>query len=213
MTKCHIEFRNNNNLEIVHHLIYDTDCGPSFWADGLVFLDSLQLDPPTFRQSLITKINHRLEHNILATFISTIEAAVEAYKPVQNHKHFLESKVDPYPVILLLLFERLILFPILKEDDNKPHTQQSIKNHKMQSTSVNQAIHDRIRRFKQGRIRELYAESNTVVSKTPKQLAENPSTIQKSAQLSANLYQWHLSMPSISPSSKSFFQNLFNSTM
>lgn len=130
MTKCHIEFRNNNNLEIVHHLIYDTDCGPSFWADGLVFLDSLQLDPPTFRQSLITKINHRLEHNILATFISTIEAAVEAYKPVQNHKHFLESKVDPYPVILLLLFERLILFPILKEDDNNPTHSNPLKTTK-----------------------------------------------------------------------------------
>ena len=28
-------FCNKNNLGIVHDLIYDADCGPSLWADGL----------------------------------------------------------------------------------------------------------------------------------------------------------------------------------
>ena len=48
VTKCHIDFRNKNNLDIVHDLVYDADCGPSFWTDGLAFLASLQLDPPPF---------------------------------------------------------------------------------------------------------------------------------------------------------------------
>ncbi|KAL7502262.1 hypothetical protein ACHAXN_000775, partial [Cyclotella atomus] len=53
--------------------------------------------------------------------------------------------------------------------------------------SINQVIHDLLRRFKQGKLRELYHESEAVVSKTPKQQHEHPVDIQRSAQLVADL--------------------------
>eukprot|EP00956_Cyclotella_meneghiniana_P017701 scaffold29067_cov45-Cyclotella_meneghiniana.AAC.3 len=41
--------------------------------------------------------------------------------------------------------------------------------------------------FKQGRIRELYEESNADKSKSPREMAENPERIQKNAQLAVDL--------------------------
>ena len=79
---------------------------------------------------------------------------------------------------LLIIFEQIVLFPL-------PSSKEATSTEK--KTSANQAIHDRSRRFKQGRIRELYEESRLVHNKYPKDLANNPSPMQKSAQLAADL--------------------------
>ena len=60
-------------------------------------------------------------------------------------------------------------------------------NYTKNNLLVTQVVHDGMRRFKQGIMRESYTECNTVVSKTRKQLAENPATIQRIAQLLADL--------------------------
>lgn len=46
---------------------------------------------------------------------------------------------------------------------------------------------DRLRLFKQGHIRELYDEGNAVISKSPKEMAQAPARLQKSAQLAIGL--------------------------
>ena len=78
---------------------------------------------------------------------------------------------------LQLLFEQLVLFPIV---DNE-------HSNKQQKLSINATVHDRLRRFKQGRIRELYHESRQVTSKSPSQQAAQPVDILKSAQDAADL--------------------------
>jgi hypothetical protein len=67
-----------------------------------------------------------------------------------------------------------VLFPITESNTNPKQ-------------GLNSVVHDRLRRFKQGKIRELYKEAHQVHSKTPKQQAENPVSIQKSAQLAADV--------------------------
>jgi hypothetical protein len=148
----------------------------SFWRDGLAFLKSTPLEPPPFRQSLTSKIRFRLEQLVSNTFLSTIEVANEALKPLPNHNHINKSEYDSWPLILPILFEQLVLFPIPKSS-----------NHKHRPISLNSTIHDRIRRFKQGKLRELYEESRQIKSKTPREQANNPVEIQKAAQLAADL--------------------------
>ena len=41
--KFHLETRNKINLDVVHELIFDSDCGQSHWSDALAFLKSLPL--------------------------------------------------------------------------------------------------------------------------------------------------------------------------
>jgi hypothetical protein len=70
-----------------------------------------------------------------------------------------------------------MLFPIPKSNPNL----------KQWNVSLNQTIHNRLQSFKQGRIRELYHESQAIVSKTPREQATNPVSIQWSVQLAADL--------------------------
>jgi hypothetical protein len=189
--RMHIQSRNNTNLDIVHDSIYDPDCGTSHWSDALAFLETLPLDPPPFRQTLISKISHRLEQRVTETFCEVINATNEALKPAQYNKHKDSKAFDPYPVLLLQIhFERLVLFPIVQPEaaTNSDHANIGPKRSKTaELTSVSQTIHERLRLFKQGQIHELYQQSLQVISKTPKQYADSPPQTHKSAQLAANL--------------------------
>eukprot|EP00956_Cyclotella_meneghiniana_P032064 scaffold86358_cov47-Cyclotella_meneghiniana.AAC.5 len=133
---------------------------------------------------MITKINHRLETNIVNTFHEVTHASVEANKEVKHNKNISKQDFDADPILALqILFERLVLFPLPPAD--KPIG--SNPKHKARHATVNQTINERLRLFKQGRIRELYEESNAVKSKSPREMAENPERIQKNAQLAVDL--------------------------
>jgi hypothetical protein len=85
----HNDTRTLNNIQLVenylfHDLRSDYD---SHWADGLHFLQHHQLQPPTFRQPLTTKIKWRLEQSITDTFTSIIELNNEALKPTDSPDH------------------------------------------------------------------------------------------------------------------------------
>ncbi len=167
--------RTRTNLQIVESALFSQlhNSFHSEWQDGLEFLSSFKLTPPPFRQSLITKVKWRLEENICDTFTSVIEIGEEALKKPTHHRFNRTSEFDPTPLLFLpVLFEQLILFPI----------DPTIKN-----ANVNQIIHDRLRRFKQGKLRELYFESQQVKSKTPKEHTDNPASTQKCAQIAADL--------------------------
>ncbi|KAL7502962.1 hypothetical protein ACHAXN_001911, partial [Cyclotella atomus] len=132
---------------------------------------------PTFRQPLTTSIRWRLEQHVSETFLSVIEATNEALKPPEYPTRLNKKDFDPWPILQLqILFEQLVLFPINKSQDNNKA-----------SEAVNATIHTRLRKFKQGKIRELYEESRQVKSKTPKQQAAAPVKVQRSAQLAADL--------------------------
>jgi hypothetical protein len=99
----------------------------------------------------------------------------EALKQTHNPSSRNRNAYDPWPLLQLqILFEQLVLFPIT------PATSNSKKG-------LNSTIHERLMKFKQGRIRELYEEAHQVQSKTPKQQSEAPVSIQKSAQLAADV--------------------------
>ena len=153
----HYETRTLNNLELVEQLLFKDLQGTcdSHWPDALDFLRDLQVKPPPFRQPLTSKIRHRLEQSICNTFVTTIQVSNEALKPHTKHGFCNKKDFDRWTVAQLpVLFEQLVLFPITKETKKAPH-------------SLNQVIHSRLRKFKQGKIRELYEESQQVVSKTP----------------------------------------------
>ena len=51
-------------------------------------------------------------------FDAVIAAATESLKPVQYHKSQSTKDFDPYPLLLLqVYFQRLALFPLMKEDE------------------------------------------------------------------------------------------------
>jgi len=172
----HNDTRTLNNIQLVENYLFHDLRGDydSHWTDGLHFLQQHQLQPPTFRQPLTTKIKWRLEQSITDTFTSIIELNNEALKPADNSDHHTRQCFDPWPLLQLqILFEQLVLFPITQNPNNLK--------------AVNSTIHTRLRKFKQGRIRELYEESRLVVSKTPLEQAEAPVQIQRSAQIAADL--------------------------
>ena len=189
--KHHYEYRNRTNLEIVTECIYDENCGPSHWPDALNFLENFTWDAPPYRATMITKINHRLETNIVETFHNVTHASVEACKPVQHHKSLTKKDFNADHILALqVLFERLVLFPIPTSNPSSHGGNLSNKKHKQQIASVNsvnRTINERLRLFKQGRIRELYEEGNNVVSKSPQEMAHNPERLQKNAQHAIDL--------------------------
>ena len=182
--KHHIEYRNRTNLEIVTDCIYDENCGPSHWPDALLFLRDFKWDAPPNRSTMITKINHKLETNIVNTFHDVTHASTEACKEVKHNKNISKQDFNADPILALqILFERLVLFPLPPSE----HPTNPNAKHKARHASVNRTINERLRLFKQGRIRELYEESNAVESKSPQQMAENPDRVQKNAQLAIDL--------------------------
>jgi len=172
----HKQSRSLNNIQLVEqYLFHDLRKNyDSHWQDGLLFLSQLELQPPTFRQPLTTKIKWRLEQNITETFTNIIELNNEALKEPDNNQHCTRQQFDPWPLLQLqILFEQIVLFPIPQNTSNQK--------------AVNSTIHTRLRKFKQGRIRELYEESRLVISKSPLEQAQAPVQIQRSAQIAADL--------------------------
>jgi hypothetical protein len=178
--KNHNPTRSLNNLQLVEQFIirdlegsYDSE-----WQDGLVFLSDLNPQPPTFRQPpLTTKLRWRLKQSVTSTFLSVVKASNETLKPPEHPHHIDGELYDSWPILQLqILFEQLILFPINTPSDNP-----------QSSKALNATIHERLRKFKQGKIRELYEESRQVRSKTPKQQAKSPVKVQRAAQVAADL--------------------------
>eukprot|EP00956_Cyclotella_meneghiniana_P026933 scaffold59456_cov45-Cyclotella_meneghiniana.AAC.1 len=133
---------------------------------------------------MITKINHRLETNIVNTFHDVTHASTEACKEVKHNKNISKQDFNADPILALqILFERLVLFPLPPSE----YPTNPTAKHKARHASVNRTINERLRLFKQGRIRELYEESNAVESKSPQQMADNPDRVQKNAQLAIDL--------------------------
>ena len=75
----HYEHRTAANFELVTKYLYEeVDCvHRNHWEEGLAFLRSNTLAPPTFRQSLITFIKHKLETNIVTTLYHLLLCCVE----------------------------------------------------------------------------------------------------------------------------------------
>ena len=118
----HCQTRSLNNLDLLEqYLLKDLDGNyDSHWKDGLDFLQNIPLDPPPFRQPLTSKIKFRLEQSVCNVFLSTIEAANEALKSVPYHNSINKQHFDSWPIILLpILFEQLVLFPLPKCDSKK----------------------------------------------------------------------------------------------
>jgi hypothetical protein len=85
----------------------------SEWSDGLAFLRSFELTPPPFCQPLTTKIKFHIEQAICDTFLSVISVCDEGLKPHPNPKHHSRADFSSWELLLLaILFERLVLFPI-----------------------------------------------------------------------------------------------------
>ena len=90
------------------------------WKDGLAFLQNLEPTEPTFRQSLITKIQGRTEDIVLSLALDTIEAVNEANKSPSAKKVDRKSEYDATPFwLLIILLEQLVLFPSKKADELK----------------------------------------------------------------------------------------------
>lgn len=164
--KHHNPTRTLNNLQLVEQFIFRDLEGSynSEWQDGLSFLATLDLQPPTFRQPLTTKLRWRLEQSVTSTFLSVVlvQASNEALKPPEHLSHINGECYDAWPILQLqMLFEQLVLFPVNTSTDNPKSPK-----------ALNSTIHERLQKFKQGKIRELYEESRLVKSKTPKQQAE-----------------------------------------
>ena len=175
ITKKHCTIRTTTNFDIVtRHLYNDVkSVRENHWREGLLFLRTHSFSPPTFRQTLITLIQHRLETDVLRAFFDVLRCCVDSYGEPKDHDDPL-SEYDMTPIWLLpFLFERLILLapnPDREGDD----------------TSLNCLIHRRLQLFRSGQIQLLIEESNRVSSRTPADNKANPVTLQRSAQIAAD---------------------------
>ena len=172
----HTPKRNKTNLELATHYFYDSHpingVEKNHWEEALNWLQNIyEPSPPPFRQSLITKIQWRLEESVINTFREVIIACVEAnHIPSQiRNKNTREFDSTPF-WYLTIIFEQLILGP----------------KHPTSQETINQCIHRWLRLFRSGQIKTLYEESRQTISKSSKQFQQDPSKIQKSAQLAAD---------------------------
>ena len=123
-----IKTRTDTNLEILTNKLYikARHIHANHWPDGLLFLQYHNLDPPTFCQTLIIKINHWLERKFLNTYYSVLESCTEAHKQASNKSLQHTSEFDPSPIWKLpFIFERLVLGPKL-HDPNLPKHKQKV---------------------------------------------------------------------------------------
>jgi hypothetical protein len=170
--------RTSTNHDIVTRLLYkDIKCVQrNHWREGLLFLRTHTIEPATFCQTLITLIQQdtRLEEAILKTYMDIITCCVKARGEVDYCRGRRQSDYDSTPIwILPFIFERLICAP----NPDKSAT----------AERTNTFVMRRIRMFRSGQIEALYKESNQVISRTPKDHKENPTKIQRSAQIAADV--------------------------
>jgi hypothetical protein len=133
----------------------------------------------------VTALNNHVQkkHNptrilsVTETFPNVVEATNESLKPPAYPTRLNKTDFDPWPILQLqILFKQLVLFPTDKSSDRK-----------RPSKAVNATIHERLRKFKQGKLSKSYEESRQVTSKTPKQQAASPVKVQRVAQVAADL--------------------------
>ena len=137
--KSHTLERSTPNFDIVTSLLYNDvqDVHRNHWEEGLQFLKIFKFAQPKFRTTLISKINYRLEENVLKTYQNVLKCCIEANKENTSSKYPNDPDYDPNPVwILPFVFERLILGP----------------NPNPKDESINQRVHRRLRLFKAGTI-------------------------------------------------------------
>ena len=181
INKKHISKRTATNHELLSKHLFEEVNGvqKNHWEEGLAFLKSHEFTEASFRQTLTSSINHRLEASVLRAYYQLLVCCVEANKVANETKLRSTVEFDPTPIWLLaFVFERLVLAP---NPNKKQHPND--KN----GESINQLIHRRLRLFRSGQIKELYDESNQVLNKTPSEQAANPVDVQKSAQLAHDL--------------------------
>lgn len=120
--------------------------GRLHWEDGLLFLRDFNWDAPPYRATMITKINHRLETNVVETFHRVTHASTEACRPTKHHKHNdrQDFDFDTDPILALqVLCERLVLFPLPPLPATAPARKSAKKNgSQLRHASVNRTIHE-----------------------------------------------------------------------
>ena len=174
----HIKPRTDTNLALVtKHLFHLVDSvHTNHWEEGLLWLRDIDLEEPSFRQSLILKIKHELEDDVTDCFEEVLKVCVESAKrPSDNNLIGTEEYNIESLWILPFIFEQLILCP---------NPDQPREGHK--GTSLRQCITRRLRLFRSGQLKLLYDESKCIQSKSAKSFRESPPETHKCAQEAAD---------------------------
>ena len=95
-----IKKRSTTNLDILTNSLYPEaqHLHTNHWNEGLLFLRNHNITPPTFRQTLITKINHRLEKRVLNTYHSILESCIKAHRQASDSSLQFTPDFDPMPI-------------------------------------------------------------------------------------------------------------------
>ena len=140
------------NVDLCHALFSPTNedpAQPSLWADALHFLASPNNAPPGFRTNWFQYVKRRHKHEFSNVFYHIIQAIIiSSARPDNDDADWRSSTSGFY--WLLVHFEQLILAPTKKTDRD--------------GESIQQTIRRRLIWFRQGRIRDLHAESARVSS-------------------------------------------------
>ena len=119
IARCHVDKREVTDLSLLSKILYSpvSHTTNDHWISGLSFLCNLHLSKPTFRQSLITKIQGRTEQAVIETFVDLLDAVFQANETASSDRLRHSPDYGPYPIwLLLILFEQLVLIPSLRED-------------------------------------------------------------------------------------------------
>lgn len=176
----HIQTRKTTNQQIVTSKLYNPvkTASLNHWEAGLSWLDSFQPTPPTFRQSLISKVKFEIEDAVLTLFEDLIAVCVEVNKDPNN-----SELIDDYNYKrehiwkLPFIFEQLILAP-------KPRANSGSTN--KNDTSIRKLIYHRIRLFRSGQLQQLYEESCLVHSRSRSSYIATPPDKNACAQEAAD---------------------------
>ena len=174
----HVKTRTATNLDIVTKHLYNlvNSVHNNHWGEALEWLRTLNLDEPSFRQSLILKLKYELEDDVTDCFEDVLKACVKSHKEAVDKDLSGTEEYNAEPIWLLpFIFEQLILCP---------NPDQPREGHK--GTSLRQCITRRLRLFRSGQLELLYQESKCIVSKSAKSFRESPPDSHKCAQEAAD---------------------------
>ena len=175
----HIGTRTKNNYKVITCTLFDPvkNATNNYWSDGLEWLHSFEPSPPTFRQSLISKIKYDLEDEITKCMEEVIEICVEVNK-VSTDKNSRDSQEFSREGIwkLPFIFEQLVLCP-------KPY---QLRAKDKSGPSIRQIVRRRLRLFRSGQLQLLFEESQQVRSKSAAAFREAPPSTHNAAQEAAN---------------------------
>ena len=176
----HESTRKKGNLQLATSKLYSPVKISSLnhWQNGLQWLQDFTPSPPSFRQSLISKIKFEVEDAVLCLFEDLIALCVETNKKadessLEDDFNFQNEHIWKLPFI----FEQLILAP-------KPYSSSS--NNKKKDLSIRKLIYHRIRLFRSGQLEQLYNESCLVHSRSRSSYAATPPDKNACAQEAAD---------------------------